>query len=329
MKAIAISALGGPDVLKEIELPDPRPDAARVLVSVAATSVNPIDVKIRAHGMGLVPGFPAVLHGDMSGIVVDPGPRGDLKAGDEVYGLIGGVRNEPGALAQFASVDAELIARKPSRLSFAEAAALPVIGMTALQALVGRAGLKKGESLLVQGGAGGVGHIAVQLGLALGARVFASASEGKMERLRAFGALAFDYRDPRLEESLLEASGGGFDLVMDTVGGESLDRAFRLAAAGGRVAAIAARSTHDLSQLHAKGLSLYIVFSLLPILTGKGKAAQRSLLEDLARRVDAGELRPILDPRRFSFSEAAEAHRYFESGAARGKVVIVVDPSRA
>ncbi len=326
MRAVTIAELGGPEVLRETELPVPIQGEGEALIRVAATSVNPIDAKIRARGMGLVADFPAILHGDMSGIVEDPGSGSEFRKGDRVYGLIGGVKGRPGALAQFASVDPGLIAPMPQGLSFAECAALPVIGLTALQALVSRAALKSGDSLLVQGGGGGVGHIAVQLGAALGARVFATCSASDMQWLRSYGALPFDYCSPGLEEDLLRASDGGFDLVLDTVGTESLDRAFRMAAANGRVAAIAARSTHDLSQLHAKGLSLHVVYSLLPLLMGQGRSLYRSLLVELARRAEAGELRPRLDPRRFLLGDSAEAHRHFESGEARGKVIILVDP---
>jgi len=331
MKAMIIDRFGGPEVFEARDLPEPEPGPGRVLVRVAATSVNPIDAKIRSRGMGLCPPFPAILHGDLSGIVVAIGEGIEgLSPGDAVFGCVGGAGAEQGSLARLVSVDPRLLAKKPKSLSYAEAAALPIVGLTALRALRDRAALREGESLLVLGAAGGVGHIALQLGKALGASLAGTASAGNLGHIRELGARAFDYRQSDHEAALLEASGGkGYDLVFDTVGGSSLDLALRLAKSGGRVAAIAARSTHDLSPLHGKGLSLHVIFSLLPILTGLGRGEAGRLTGDLAELADRGKLRPRLDARRFSLDEAGAAHELWESGEAKGKIVIAVDPALA
>ncbi|MDP3176713.1 MAG: zinc-dependent alcohol dehydrogenase family protein [Spirochaetaceae bacterium] len=331
MKAMTIERFGGPEVFQASDLPEPAQGPGRALVKVAATSVNPIDAKIRARGMGLCPPFPAILHGDLSGIIVAIGEGVEAFApGDAVFGCVGGAGMEQGALAQLVSVDARLLAKKPRSLSYAEAAALPIVGLTALRALRDRAALREGESLLVLGAAGGVGHIALQLGKAMGASITGTASAGKLGHLRELGSRAFDYREGGHEAALLDASGGkGYDLVFDTVGGSSLDLAFRLAKSGGRVAAVAARSTHDLSPLHGKGLSLHVIFSLLPILTGEGRREAGRLTADLAELADRGELRPRLDARRFVLEEAGAAHALWESGDAKGKIVIAVDPALA
>ena len=329
MKAMVIREFGPPSVLRLEERPRPRPGKGEVLVRVAATSVNPIDAKIRAKGLGLAADFPATLHCDLSGVVEELGPGASrLKPGERVFGLGGGVMGRGGSLAEFVAVDERLLAPLPSGLGLAEAAALPVVGLTAQEGL-SRAGLARGERLLVQGGSGGVGGCVMELARGLGAELVATASARHLGLLREAGAReAFDYKRPDLEEVLLAASGGeGYDLVFDTAGGPSLDLAFRLARPGGRVVAIAARSTHDLSPLHGKGLSLHVVFTLLPLLSGRGIEELRARLERLARAAAAGSPRPRLDPRRFPLAEAAAAHELFESGGAEGKILVVVDGS--
>ncbi|MBL8968337.1 MAG: zinc-binding dehydrogenase [Spirochaetaceae bacterium] len=331
MKATVIREFGPPGVLVPAEAPRPVPREGEVLVRVAATSVNPIDAKIRARGMGLAPDFPAVLHGDLSGLVEELGPgAGRFAAGDRVFGLSGTNRGPGGALAEFAAVDERLLAAAPRRLPLAEAAALPVAFLTAREGLL-RGGAGRGARILVQGGAGGVGHAVLQLARAIGADIVATASDRHLDLLRESGAReAFDYRRPDLAAALAAAAGGeGFDLVFDTVGGASLDLAFRLARPGGGVTAIAARSAHDLSPLHAKGLRLDVVFTLLPLLTGRGREGVGEGLAAIAAAVDSGALAPRLEPRRFASAVAAEAHALLESGRAEGKILVTVDPSPA
>ncbi len=358
MKAIILKEYGPPEVLQPGELPTPSPERGEVLIRVRATSVNPIDTKLRA-GMPISPEPPAVLHGDVAGVVeaVGDGVHA-FRPGDEVFGCAGGVRagdrNINGALAEFMAADARLLARKPRSLSFEAAAALPLVSITAWEALYHRCALrervraargpvgpspahaapdqKAGESnvqILVHAGTGGVGHIAVQLARAAGAQVFTTISdETKAAAARSRGAhVTINYKELAVDDYVREHScdGRGFDLVFDTVGGENLDRSFAAARPGGTVAAIAARSTHDLSPLHMKDLSLHVIFMLRPLLSGEGRDRHGNILREVAAMVYEDRLRPLVHERVFAFEEAAEAHRLLESGGATGKIVLRCD----
>jgi len=330
MQAQIIRDFGGPEVFELADLPRPRPGRGEVLVEVHATSVNPIDYKIRGGGRAAICNdLPATLHGDVAGRVVEVGLGVvQLRPGDEVYGCAGGVRGTAGgALAELMIADQRLLAKKPRRLSMREAAALPLVSITAWEALYDRAGVSAGQRTLIYGGTGGVGHIAVQLAKARGARVVSTASSpAKAEIAERLGAnVVIDHRAPDAAEQLRKASGGeGFDLVFDTVGGAHLDEAFTAARINGTVISVSTLEPHDLSTMHRNGLSLHVVFMLIPLLHGINRERHGWIMKDLAHMVDAGELTPLLDERRFSLAEAAEAHRHLESGAATGKVVIDV-----
>ena len=197
---------------------------------------------------------------------------------------------------------------RPSRrtLDFAESAVLPLVGITAWEALVDRANVRPGEKVLVHAGAGGVGHIAIQIAKALRGKGLHDGVLGgqRADWPQSLGAdVAIDYKRQAVEEYVREHTGGaGFDVVFDTVGGANLAASFQAAAAGGRVACIAARGTHDLTTAHGKGLSLHVVFMLLPLLTGRGRAHHGEILRRLAGLVDGGRIRPVLDPEIFPFS---------------------------
>jgi NADPH2:quinone reductase len=325
MKAIVIDRFGEPDVFRPAELPTPQAGPGEIVIRVAATSVNPIDCRLR-RGLHpqLAPELPAVLHGDVAGVVVEAGEGvSAFRAGDEVYAFAGGFKGMGGALAEYMALDAQLAAPKPKTLTMAEAAALPVVGLTAWQALIERARIQPGQSVLVHAAAGGVGHIGVQLARWKGADVYATASSlEKLELARRLGAkAAINYREKTVEQYVQEHTGGqGFDVVFDTVGKTNLDASLAAAKIHGTVVTASARSTHDLSPMHAKALSLHVVFVLLPLLTGTGRARLGEALGRLARLVDEGHVRPIVDPHTFTFAEAAEAHRFAESGQAIGKI---------
>jgi NADPH2:quinone reductase len=188
MRAQVLTRHGGPEGFELREVPKPVPIAGTVLVRIAATSVNPVDLKIR-EGLPIAPELPAILGADLAGTVEAVGDGVDAFApGDEVYGCAGGVKGLGGTLAEYIVADARLLARKPARLSMREAAALPLVAITAWQAL-DRAALASGEQILVHGGVGGVGHLAVQLAKARGARVATTVSSGDAARVaRELGA---------------------------------------------------------------------------------------------------------------------------------------------
>lgn len=328
MKAMVIRQFGPADSFVLADRPVPELRAGHVLIRVRASSVNPIDVKVRSGAVpAIAPAFPAILHGDVAGIVegVGPGVEG-FSPGDEVYACAGGFKNYPGALAESMLVDADFVAPKPRTLNFAESAALPLVAITAWEAMVDRANIRPGEKVLVHAGAGGVGHIAIQIAKLCGAKVYTTISSEEKGRLaESLGAdVAIDYKQHSVEDYVREHTGGaGFDVVFDTVGGANLAASFQSAAAGGRVVCIAARGTHDLTTAHGKGLSLHIVFMLLPLLMSRGRAHHGEILRRLAGLVDGGRIRPILDPDIFPLSRVADAHRKLESGKAVGKIALV------
>lgn len=328
MNAQIIESFGGTDVFRSAELPKPQLPPGHVLIRVAATSVNPIDCKIRAGVVpALLPELPAVLHGDVAGVVEAVGEGVTaFRPGDEVYGCAGGMRGTAcGALADYMAADAALLAFKPRTLSMRESAALPIAAITAWQALIERAAVRPGQRVLVHAAAGGVGHLGVQLAKWAGAEVYATASPAKLALALALGAdVAIDYTAETVAQYVEAHTGGrGFDVVFDTVGGANLDRSFEAAALNGTVAAIAARSTHDLSPLHGKGLSLHVVFMAIPLVQGSGRSRLGEALTRIAELVDAGKLRPLLDPKHFTFEQVGQAHAYLESGQAVGKVTLV------
>jgi NADPH2:quinone reductase len=327
MKVQVIEQFGEPNVFKTMDLPQPKVIPGHVLIRVAATSVNPVDFKIRAGVVkDIAPDFPAVLHGDVAGVIEVVGEGvSAFKPGDEVYACAGGVKGLGGAIAEFLLADAALVARKPKSLSMQEAAALPLVSITAWEGLIDRAKVHAEQNVLIYGATGGVGHIGLQLAKWAGAKVFATASsEKKMAIAHQLGAdVVINYHEQTVEEYVTEHTDGkGFDVVFDTVGNDNLQNAFKAAALNGTVVSTLALSTQDLSLVHAKGLTLHVVFMLIPMLHGVGRTHHGEILSKLAQLVDEGKIRPLLDPKSFSFADVAEAHRYAESGQAIGKLTL-------
>lgn len=327
MKVQAITQFGDPSVFQTMDLPQPEVSPGHVLIRVAATSVNPVDFKLRQGAMpSISPNFPAVLHGDVAGVVEKVGEGVNaFKPGDEVYACAGGFKGMGGALAEFMLADADLVALKPNSLTMKEAAALPLVAITAWESLINRGKAQPGQTVLVHAATGGVGHIGIQLAKWAGAKVFTTASsEQKLAIARDLGAdVAINYRQQTVENYVEEyTSGKGFDVVFDTVGKNNLDQSFAAATLNGTVVSISTRSTHDLSLLHAKGLTLHVVYMLIPLLHGTGRANYGKILFNIAKLVDQGTIRPLLDPKSFTFSEVTQAHQYAESGQAVGKVVL-------
>lgn len=305
----------------------PTPQSGQVLVRIVASGVNPLDTKIYA---GAAPHarhpLPAILGLDLAGVVESVGPGVErYRPGDAVYGMTGGVGGHPGTLAQFAAVDAELLAFKPANLSMREAAALPLVFITAWEGLVDRAALRANQTVLIHGGAGGIGHIAVQLANALGATVCATGSAPQREQIERLGATFIDYGGESVSDYVARLTGGaGFDVILDTVGGATLDASFAAVRRFGHVVSALGWGTHALAPLSFRAATYSGIFTLLPLLTNQGRAHHGEILEAAARLVEAGSIRPHLDPRHFMLDSVGEAYAALTNGTARGKLVVDV-----
>lgn len=327
MQAQIIHQFGSPTVFETAEIPIPQVLPNHVLIRVVATSVNPVDYKIRQGVVAdIAPDFPAVLHGDVAGVIEAVGESvTTFQPGDEVYACAGGVKGLGGALAECMLADANLVAHKPKSLTMVEAAALPLVSITAWEGLIDRAQVQSGQRVLIYGATGGVGHIGVQLAKWAGATVYALVSnEEKGTSARKLGAdFTINYRQQPVEEFVAEYTDGqGFDVVFDTVGNDNLQNAFKAAKLNGTVVSTVSLSQQDLTLLHAKGLTLHLVYMLIPLLHGVGRVRHGEILTQLAQLVDQGKVRPLLDSTIFQFSEVAAAHQRAESGQAIGKVVL-------
>ena len=325
MQALVLNRYDGP--LEMTELSRPTAGQGQVLVRIKASGLNPLDTKIRAGSAAHAKHpLPLVLGMDMAGVIeaIGDGVSG-FKVGDEVYGLTGGVGGIQGSLAQFAAVDARLIAHKPSNLSMREAAALPLSFITSYQGIVDRANVQPGQTLLVQGGAGGVGHISVQLAKALGAQVFATASESDREVIEQYGATHIDYRGFSVEEYVKQyTQGSGFDIVADTVGGATLDASFAAVKQFGHVVSALGWGTHVLAPLSFREASYSGVFTLSALLTGKHRDHYGDMLRIATRLVEEGKLVPRVDPRRFDLTTAEQGYLAITEGTPKAKIVVDV-----
>lgn len=325
MRAAILDSYGSP--FRVTEVPSPEPREGEVLVRIHASGVNPLDTKIQsgaaAHARTTLP---AILGLDLAGVVERVGPGvSRFRAGDEVYGVTGGVGGIPGSLAEFAAVDAALLAHKPKAFSMREAAATPLVFITAWEGLVDRAHLGANQKVLVHGGAGGVGHMAIQIAKARGAQVFATESTPKRPLIEALGATFIDYTSEEVRSYVARHSDGrGFDVVYDTNGGPTLDASFEAVARFGHVVSCLGWGTHALAPLSFRAATYSGVFTLLPLLTGEGRAHHGDILASAARLADDGGLVPRLDPRRFTLETALDAYDVLKARAARGKLVVDV-----
>lgn len=296
------------------EVPVPALRQGHVLVRVVAAGINPIDTKLRRSGGALLPD-PAVLGADFAGRVeaVGEGVR-DFARGDAVYGCGGGVAGCPGgSLSECLLVDVDLVAPMPQSLSFREAAALPLVGLTAWEGLH-RAGIHAGQRVLIRGGGGGVGHVAIQLARALGAEVAAVVRNPERAPLvRTLGAQVLSPDDVRPDQ---------WELVFDAAGTGSLDSLVAAARPAGHLVLISAEGAEQLAGAFRKALSIHYVFVVLPLITGEGRAALGEALRAIAALADSGAVRPIVDPRRFGLNDAAQAFAAVAQGDAQAKIVI-------
>lgn len=328
MKAMIINDFGGSDVFKATELTKPVVTAGHLVIKVAATSVNTVDTMIRQMGADLAPlspQLPGVLGMDFAGVVEEVGEGvSGFKIGDEVYGCAGGLADLQGALAQYMLADAKLVAHKPKSVSMREAAALPLVGITAYEGLT-RVGVSQGQKVLVHGGAGGVGHIALQLANYFGGDVYATGDETQQALIEKLGATGINFKTETVADYVAEhTNGAGFDAIFDSVGGANLSNSFEAAALNGQVATTVSMLELDLTPVHFKGLSLHVVFMLIPMLHNHKREQHGEILTKLAEIVDAGKLTPIVDEQHFNLDEVGKAHDRLASGKATGKVVVSI-----
>jgi NADPH:quinone reductase len=307
---------GAPDVFEERDVEMPQPGPGEILVRVVASGANPIDAKFRAAGGSRGLEAPVILGADVSGVVEEVGPGvTDLAPGDEVYYTpeVSGPRSN-GGYAEYHVAKADIVARKPPSLSHEEAAAVPLAGGTAYEAIVRRLGVKVGETVLIHGGAGGVGSFAIQIARSAGACVLATAGPDNQETLQALGAdVAIDYTQQEAAEAALDDTGGtGVDVVLDAVGGETVMNSIPATRPFGRLATILG-AQGDLTPLYQKNQTLYGVFLL----------RERARLEEMARLIESGQIRPLVD-RVLDLREVGEAHERLDSGHGRGKIVLRV-----
>jgi NADPH:quinone reductase-like Zn-dependent oxidoreductase len=322
MRAAILETHNAPLRLSTVSTPEVGP--REVLVRVHASGVNPLDTKIHAGAAAHARHpLPAILGIDLAGVVEQTGRDVTrFKPGDEVYGMTGGVGGVPGSLAEFAAVDADLLAPKPANLSMREAAALPLIFITAWEGLIDRAALKAGQKVLIHGGAGGVGHVAIQIARAIGADVFATGSAAQRATIEGFGAVFID-RGTAIEAYVAEHTGGrGFDIVYDTVGGKVLDASFEAVRRFGHVVSALGWGTHALAPLSFRAASYSGVFTLLPLLSGEGRAHHGEIMAEATRLVEAGKLAPLVDARRFTLESVGDAYALIRDHAAKGKLVV-------
>ncbi len=329
MRAARIHRYGAPDVLRVDEVSFPRCGPDEVRVDVHASSVNPIDYKIRSGGQRAVvwASLPATLGLDVSGVVSEVGSKVTRFAvGDEVFASPS--HRRMGTYAEQIAVRAREVAHKPSNISHQEAASLPLVGLTAWDAIVGMCELRPGQRILVQAGSGGVGTFAIQLAKHLGAEVLTTCSPRNHELVRELGAdVAIDYRSEDFEQIA-----AGVDAILESVGGEHIERAVRTVRRGGRVAAI----TAGLPKFTEKygpvlGLGVMVGKTVKRVLAASlyrgvklrmvTRTPSGSNLQKIADIVQQGGIRPVID-RVFSLDDISAAHEYMETGRARGKVVV-------
>jgi len=326
MKAMILNQYGDDAAFQLTELSQPVVKAGHVLVRMAATSVNTVDTMIRQMGttLPLSPKLPAVLGMDFAGTVEAVGEGvTHFTKGDEVYGCAGGLADLQGTLAEYMLADAKLIAHKPKTLSMREAAALPLVGITAYEGLQ-RAHIQTGQKTLVHGGTGGVGHVAVQLAKYFGADVYATCSgEKQMNIIKQYGATPIDYRAEKVADYVVKhTDSAGFEVVFDSVGGANMTNSFEAAALNANIATTVSLLELDLTPAHFKGLSLHIVFMLIPMLYDHQREQHGKILAALSEIVDAGGLQPLLDEKKFNLTEVGQAYERLTSRQAIGKVVI-------
>lgn len=307
MKAVVIHEYGGPEVLKYEDVPRPEPQADQILVRVIAAGVNPVDGMIRS-GMfaNEKRAFPIILGGDIAGVVEKVGSKiTKFKAGDPVFAYIS--LDNSGGYAQYALVTEREAAPKPKSLTYVEAAAVPIVAMTAWQALVDTAKLTAGQTVLIHGGSGGVGSFAIQIAKARGAKVIATASTTNQDFLKQLGAdVAIDYTKQKFEDVAKDV-----DVVLDSIGRDTLARSYGVVKKGGIIVSIVARPKEsELEQHSIRGTALSV-------------EPNSEELAEIGKLIDDKKIKVVVS-QTFPLSEAMKAQEQVATGHTRGKIVLKV-----
>ncbi|MGL5081392.1 MAG: zinc-dependent alcohol dehydrogenase family protein [Microcoleaceae cyanobacterium] len=332
MKAVVMIKSGKPEVLELQDVPQPQiRTATEVLVRLRAAGVNPIDTKLRSRGTFYPEKMPAILGCDGAGMITAVGSSVEkFRVGDEVYFCDGGLGDEVGNYAEFTVVDERFISPKPKSLSFTEAAAAPLVLITAWESLYDRGKLQPGQRVLIHGGAGGVGHIAIQLAKLQGAEVATTVgSPENQEFVRSLGAdLVINYRQTDFVEAVLEwTEGEGVDLAFDTVGKEIFFKTVDAVKIYGDLVTVLEPDIRlgDLKQARTRNLRIGLELMLTPMLQKlvEEQTDQAKILKQCARLIDEGKLR-IHVSQIFPLAEAAAAHAALEMGGRVGKIVLAI-----
>jgi NADPH:quinone reductase len=333
MKAILLTVPGNADVLQLQEIARPQlPTPHHLLVKLSGAGVNPIDTKLRANPVYYPDKLPCILGCDGAGIIEETGSAVTrFKPGDQVYFCNGGFGDEPGCYAEYTTVHEEYCAKKPANVSLQDSAALPLVLLTAWEALVMRANLKADQTILIHAGAGGVGHIAVQLAHHLGARIAVTVSNpqqaGLLHGLGAEKIILYKEQD-FVAETRSWTNGIGADVVLDTVGGETFLCSLNAARIGGKLVSILATplTAADVQLARLRNLSLCYELMLSPqiLKLHDERIRQRDILEQGAALVEAGKL-GVLVSHKLPLKQAAEAHHLIETRGRTGKIVLTMD----
>lgn len=321
MKAQILKTFGGPESFELRDIPKPVPQAGQLLVRVHATSINPLDFQVRRGDYTDYVPLSSITGHDVSGVVEAVGQGvTSFVPGDEVW-YTPQIFDGPGSYAEYHVAAESIVGKKPASLSHLEAATLTLVGGTAWEALVVRAALRVGESILVHGGAGGVGHVAIQLAKAIGAKVFTTVREANFEFARELGAdVVIDYEQEDYVNAILrETDGRGVDVVFDTIGGNTLSRSPHALAQLGRVVSIVdIAQPQNVIQAWGKNASYHFVFT----------RQNRGKLDELSALIERGQLRPHIGAV-FSLADIPRAHALLETpnNGLRGKIAIAVEPS--
>ena len=306
MKAVIIKEYGAP--IEIADVPKPALLADSVLIEVHAASVNPVDSFVQAGYLKeMMPiTFPFTMGFDVSGVIVEVGEQvSQFKKGDEVFSRPNGM--QAGTIAEYAMIKAEELAIKPANITHQEAASIPLVGLTAWQAITTKGNLQQGQKILIHAGSGGVGTLAIQMAKHLGAEVATTTSAKNVDLVKSLGAdVVIDYKTQKFEEELTD-----YDLVLDMMGGEVLENSFKVLKKDGRLVSIKGQDTKGLAEQYGVQFESFFMWP------------SGEMLAQLAQLITDGVLKPVID-RSYPIDQTQEAYTYIQTGRAKGKIVIQV-----